>query len=203
MNRFMKTICTFLFASTVMTAPTHAASSSTTRTAVFAGGCFWCMQPSFDNTKGVSKTLVGYSGGDAKTATYDQVSNGNTGHFEAIEITYDPTVVTYEALLTIYLENIDPTQADGQFNDRGDHYKTAIFYANDTEKLAAEKALAAIAPKFAPAPIVVKLLPTKPFYAAEDYHQKYYEKNSLHYNAYKVGSGRAGFIKRVWGKKDK
>ena len=201
MNRFMKTICTFLFASTVMTASTHAASTSTTRTAVFAGGCFWCMQPSFDNTKGVSKTLVGYSGGDAKTATYDQVSNGNTGHFEAIEITYDPSVVTYEALLTIYLENIDPTQADGQFNDRGDHYKTAIFYANDAEKLAAEKALAAIAPKFAPAPIVVKLLPTKPFYAAEDYHQKYYEKNSLHYNAYKVGSGRAGFIKRVWGKK--
>lgn len=200
MNRFIKTICTFLFASTVMTASAHAAPT-TTRTAVFAGGCFWCMQPSFDNTKGVTQTLVGYSGGEAKTATYDQVSSGHTGHYEAIEITYDPNVVTYEALLTIYLENIDPTQADGQFNDRGDHYKTVIFYANDTEKLAAEKALAAIAPKFAPAPIVVKLMPAKPFYAAEDYHQKYYEKNSIHYNAYKVGSGRAGYIKRVWGKK--
>lgn len=200
MNRFIKTICTFLFASTVMTTSTHAAPTST-RTAVFAGGCFWCMQPSFDNTKGVTKTLVGYSGGEAKTATYDQVSSGHTGHYEAIEITYDPSMVKYEALLTIYLENIDPTQADGQFNDRGEHYKTVIFYANDAEKLAAEKALAAIAPKFAPAPIVVKLLPAKPFYAAEDYHQKYYEKNSIHYNAYKVGSGRAGYIKRVWGKK--
>lgn len=200
MNRFIKTICTFFFASTVMTASTHAAPT-TTRTAVFAGGCFWCMQPSFDNTKGVTQTLVGYSGGEAKTATYDQVSSGHTGHYEAIEITYDPSIVKYEALLTIYLENIDPTQADGQFNDRGEHYKTVIFYANDAEKLAAEKALAAIAPKFAPAPIVVKLLPTKPFYAAEDYHQKYYEKNSIHYNAYKVGSGRAGYIKRVWGKK--
>ena len=151
--------------------------------------------------KGVTKTLVGYSGGDAKTATYDQVSSGRTEHLEAIEITYDPSTVTYETLLTTYLENIDPTQADGQFNDRGAHYQTAIFYADAAQKSAAEKALKAIAPKFAPAPIVVKLLPAKPNYAAEDYHQKYYEKNSVHYNAYKVGSGRAGYIKRTWGEK--
>lgn len=172
-------------------------------TAVFAGGCFWCMQPSFDATEGVSKTLVGYSGGDAKTATYDQVSSGKTEHLEAIEITFDPSKVTYEKLLQTYLENIDPTQADGQFADRGPHYHTAIFYADAAQKTAAEKALKALEPKFAPQPIVVKLLPAKPFYAAEEYHQKYYEKNAVHYNAYKRGSGRAGFIERTWGKKDK
>ena len=201
MNRFIRSTLTLFFASTVMISTSNAVTPITTRTAVFAGGCFWCMQPSFDNTKGVTKTLVGYSGGDAKTATYDQVSSGKTEHLEAIEITYDPTIVTYEALLTTYLENIDPTQADGQFNDRGAHYHTAIFYADATQKTAAEKALNAIAPKFAPAPIVVKLLPAKPFYAAEDYNQKYYEKNTLHYEAYKYGSGRAGYIKKTWGKK--
>jgi methionine-S-sulfoxide reductase len=116
-------------------------------------------------------------------------------------VTYDPKKVSYERLLTIYLENIDPTQADGQFADRGPQYHTAIFYADEAQKAAAEKALKAIEAKFAPEPIVVKLLPAKPFYAAEDYHQKYYEKNSVHYNAYKRGSGREGFIERTWGKK--
>lgn len=199
MKHFIRTTLTLIFASTAMVTTTNAAT--TTRTAIFAGGCFWCMQPSFDTTKGVSKTLVGYSGGDAKTATYDQVSSGKTEHLEAIEITYDPALVTYEALLTNYIENIDPTQADGQFNDRGAHYQTAIFYADAAQKATAETALKALAPKFAPAPIVVKLLPAKPFYAAEDYHQKYYEKNKAHYDAYKVGSGRAGYIKRTWEKK--
>ena len=171
-----------------------------THTAMFAGGCFWCMQPSFDTTKGVTATLVGYAGGDAKTANYEAVSSGCSGHAEVIQITYDPTQVTYEKLLETFLENIDPTQADGQFGDRGPQYLTAIYYADDAQKKAAEKALAAIAPKFAPAPIVVSIKPTTTFYAAEDYHQKYYEKNKVHYNAYKYGSGRAGYIERTWKK---
>jgi len=172
----------------------------TTKTAMFAGGCFWCMQPSFDNAAGVTATSVGYAGGDAKTATYAQVSSGTTGHAEVIQVMYDPSKIAYEKLLETYLENIDPTDPHGQFADKGKHYQTAIYYADGAQKLAAEKALAAIAPKFAPKPIVVKIKPTTPFFAAEDYHQKYYQKNSSDYNAYKKGSGRAAYIEKVWGK---
>ncbi|MFZ4542310.1 MAG: peptide-methionine (S)-S-oxide reductase MsrA [Rickettsiales bacterium] len=185
------------FGSIAMAADTTA----TTKTALFGGGCFWCMQPSFDNTAGVTATSVGYAGGDAKTATYDQVSTGKTQHVEVIQITYDPAKVTYEKLLDIYLENIDPTDPEGQFADKGPQYQTAVYYADDTQKAAAEKALVALAPKFKPAPIAVKLKPLSPFYAAEDYHQKYYQKNAGHYNAYKVGSGRADYIEKTWGKK--
>ncbi len=181
---------------------THATPPApTTQTAMFAGGCFWCMQPSFDNTAGVLSTRVGYAGGDAKTATYEQVSSGRTGHVEVIEITYDPKKVSYEKLLDTYWENIDPTDGEGQFADKGSQYIPAIYYANDAQRLAAEASKKAIATKFAPKPILVKIIPTTPFYAAEDYHQRYYEKNSLHYNAYKVGSGRDGFLKETWGKK--
>lgn len=171
------------------------------KTALFGGGCFWCMQPSFDNTKGVTSTSVGYAGGDAKTANYDAVSTGTTGHVEVIQITYDAAQVTYETLLQTYLENIDPTDAEGQFADKGPQYRTVIFYADAVQKTAAEKALAAIAPKFAPSPIAVLIKPTSPFYAAEDYHQRYYEKNAAHYNAYKKGSGRAGYIEKTWKKR--
>lgn len=173
-------------------------AANTTKTAMFAGGCFWCMQPAFDTTAGVTATSVGYAGGDAKTANYDAVSTGKTGHVEVIQVTYDPAQVAYEKLLETYLENIDPTDAEGQFADKGSQYTTAIYYADAAQKAAAEKALAAIAPKFAPAPIVVKILPDTPFYAAEDYHQKYYQKKSVHYNAYKQGSGRAAYIEKTW-----
>jgi len=195
----MGLISMFLGGTALAAAP--AATPAGMATAVFAGGCFWCMQPSFDKTPGVINTRVGYTGGEAKTANYDDVSGGDTGHFEAIKITYDPSKVAYEKLLETYVENIDPTQADGQFADRGPQYHTAIFYADAAQKAAAEKALKALAPKFAPAPIVVMVLPAKPFYDAEEYHQKYYETNSAHYKAYKYGSGRAGFIERTWGKK--
>jgi methionine-S-sulfoxide reductase len=175
-------------------------SAPSPQTALFAGGCFWCMQPAFDNTPGVVSTSVGYTGGDAKTANYDAVSSGTTNHVEAIQVTYDPAKVKYEALVETYWENIDPTDAGGQFADRGTQYHTAIFYADEAQKAAAEKSKAAIAAKFAPKPIVVNILPAKPFYAAEDYHQKYYQKNSLHYNAYKHGSGRASYLEDTWGK---
>lgn len=186
-----------LFGSSAMAADVP---STATKTALFAGGCFWCMQPSYDNTPGVVATSVGYTGGDAASANYDAVSAGKTAHVEAIEITYDPAKVTYETLLATYWENIDPTDAGGQFADRGDHYRTAIFFADAAQKTAAELSKKAIQTKFAPAPIAVQILPAKPFYPAEDYHQKYYQKNSTHYNAYKQGSGRAGYLKQTWGK---
>lgn len=178
------------------------AAETTTNTALFAGGCFWCMQPAFDNKAGVIATSVGYAGGTAETANYESVSSGKTSHAEVIQITYDPTKVAYEALVEIYLENIDPTDAEGQFADKGIQYQTAIYYADDAQKHAAEKALSTIAPKFAPAPIVVKVKPAPTFYPAEDYHQKYYLKNSFRYNAYKYGSGRAGYLKKTWDKKE-
>ncbi len=196
MKRFITLFATILIGSSAMAAT----PTPTTKTALFGGGCFWCMQPSFDKTVGVTATSVGYAGGDAKTATYDHVSSGTTGHVEVIQVTYDPTKVGYEKLLENYLDNIDPTDADGQFADRGPQYQTVIYYADDAQKKAAEKALAAIAPKFAPAPIAVRLKPLTPFFPAEDYHQRYYEKNSAHYNAYKVGSGRAAYIEKTWKK---
>lgn len=169
-----------------------------TKTALFAGGCFWCVQPVFDTTKGVSKAVVGYTGGMKETATYEKVSTGKTGHIEAIQVTYDPAVVKYETLVQSFLHDIDPTDAGGQFADRGSQYHTAIFYADEEQKKAAEKELAAIAPKFAPKPIAVQVKPATEFYAAEDYHQQYYIKNSQHYNAYKKGSGRADYIEKTW-----
>ena len=182
---------------TLLTASTAMAA---TQSAMFAGGCFWCMQYAFDKMKGVS-TQVGYSGGAKETATYEQVSTGTTGHYETIQVTYDPAQVKYEALVETYLENIDPTDANGQFADQGTQYMPAIFYANEAQKKTAEKALADVAPKFKPKPIVVKVLPAKPFYAAEAHHQIYYKTNPDHFQAYEHGSGRADYIERTWGTK--
>lgn len=204
MRRSLTFAFLILFGSAAMAATTKSVSISgqqRTATAMFAGGCFWCMQPSFDQMIGVAATSVGYAGGDKKTATYAQVSTGTTGHIEVIQITYDPKQVTFQKLLKTYLENVDPTDAEGQFADKGSQYRTAIYYNDVAEKSAAEQALKDIAPKFAPTPIAIQILPTKPFYAAEADHQKYYMKNKAHYTAYKYGSGRADYIERTWGEK--
>ncbi len=197
MRRLLPFVATLVFGASAM-----AADTSTPKTALFGGGCFWCMQPAFDNTPGVVSTFVGYTGGAAKDANYERVSMGTTGHVEVIQVTYDPTKVTYETLLETYWENIDPTDPNGQFADKGSQYKPAIYYADEAQKKAAEDSVPAIAKKFAPAPIVVKIIPATPFYAAEEYHQKYYQKNAVHYNLYKHGSGRAGFLKENWGGKE-
>ncbi len=170
--------------------------------ATFAGGCFWCMQPPFDKTKGVVKTIVGYTGGKEVGPTYEQVSYGRTGHREAIEVTFDPKVVTYAELVEVFWRSIDPTQANGQFADIGSQYQTAIFYHSEEQKRIAEESKQRLAAsgKFAK-PIVVPILPASPFYAAEEYHQKYYLKNPAHYNRYAVGSGRYPFLEKTWGKK--
>jgi len=182
-----------------LSANTNEVKAENMQQAVFAGGCFWCMQPPFDQTHGVLKTEVGYLGGHVENPTYEQISTGITGHVEAIRIYYDAELVSYSDLLDVFWHNIDPTQADGQFADRGSQYKTVIFYANDDENKAAEASKAALSAsgKFSQ-PIATSLQPLSIFYVGEDYHQQYYQKNSVHYNAYKRGSGRAGFIEKMW-----
>jgi peptide methionine sulfoxide reductase msrA/msrB len=176
--------------------PTPAA----TRMAIFAGGCFWCMQPPFDNGKGVVKTVVGYSGGSAADATYEKVSAHRTKHREVIEVTYDPAQISYDQLLDIFWRQINPTQADGQFHDIGLSYQAAVFYGSEEEKNAADtsKEKLSRSGKFSK-PIVTEILPAQPFYPAEEYHQKYYLKNAAAYEAYHVGSGRASFLEKIWG----
>jgi methionine-S-sulfoxide reductase len=171
------------------------------KSAIFAGGCFWCMQPPFDHAKGVVKTIVGYSGGTEPNPTYQQVSSEKTGHRESIEVTYDPAQINYDQLLDIYWRNINPTQANGQFADIGSSYRAAIFYANDDEKKLAEASKEKLAKsgKFQK-PIVTEILPAMKFYPAEEYHQKYYLKNPVAFEAYHVGSGRVGYLERIWGK---
>ncbi len=175
-------------------------AAAATRTAVFAGGCFWCMEKPYDQTPGVVKTVVGYIGGSKDDANYKAVAAHKTQHREAIEITYDPAVTSYEKLLDVYWRNIKPTQANGQFADIGLSYQAAIYFANEEEKKAAAASKEALAKsgKF-DQPIVTEILPAQSFYPAEDYHQEYYKKNPADYNAYYVGSGRAGYLKKTWG----
>lgn len=189
----------FLFILLLMGAPAMATTPLLPyETAIFGGGCFWCMQPAFDSTKGVLGTEVGYTGGDVANPTYEQVISDTTGHVEAIRIEYDPNMVSYEQLLEIYWENIDPLDAGGQFADRGEHYHTIIFTSNGAQEDAAKLSREKVAAKFAPKPIATQIRPAKPFYPAEDYHQRYYEKNKLRYNAYKYGSGRVDRLEELW-----
>ena len=172
-----------------------------TKTAVFAGGCFWCMQPPYDTAKGVTKTVVGYTGGTKETANYELVSAHKTQHREVIEVTYDPAQISYDQLIDIFWHNIRPTQADGQFHDIGLSYQAAIYFANDEEKKTAEASKEKLAKsgKF-DQPIVTEILPRKPFYPGEDYHQKYYLKSPGAFEAYHIGSGRVSYLQGVWGK---
>jgi methionine-S-sulfoxide reductase len=179
-----------------------AQTSPATKTAVFAGGCFWCIQPAFDKAPGVIKTVVGYCGGTEPNPTYELVGSEKTKYRESIEITYDPSKISYDQLLDIYWRQIDPTQADGQFTDVGPSYRAAVFYANDEEKKVAEasKGKLASSGKFKK-PIATEILPATKFWPAEDYHQKYYQQNPAHFEAFEYGSGRASFQKRNWPEK--
>lgn len=177
-------------------------SPVTTRTAVFAGGCFWCIQPAFDKAPGVLKTIVGYCGGTEPNPTYELVGSEKTKYRESIEISYDPAKISYNQLLDIYWRQIDPTQADGQFTDIGPSYRAAIFFGSDEEKKIAEESKQKLAGsgKFKK-PIVTEILPAMKFWPAEDYHQKYYQHNPEHFEAFEHGSGRVSFQKKNWGEK--
>jgi methionine-S-sulfoxide reductase len=177
-------------------------SPVTTKTAVFAGGCFWCIQPAFDKAPGVVKTIVGYCGGTEPNPTYELVGSEKTKYRESIEITYDPAKISYDQLLDIYWKQIDPTQSDGQFTDIGPSYRAAIFYGSEDERKIAEgsKDKLSRSGKFKN-PIVTEILPAMKFWPAEDYHQKYYQQNPEHFEAFEHGSGRVSFQKKNWGDK--
>jgi peptide methionine sulfoxide reductase msrA/msrB len=167
--------------------------------AAFAGGCFWCMVKPFDQIPGVQSVISGYTGGHTVNPTYNEVCSETTGHTEAVQITFDPHLIKYEDLLDLFWRQIDPTDAGGQFNDRGSSYRSAIFYHSEEQRLLAEESKQALAAsgRFRGA-IVTEIVPAATFYAAEEYHQHYYKKNPIHYQMYRIGSGRQGFLKTRW-----
>lgn len=169
------------------------------KVALFGGGCFWCMEKPFTELYGVSNVQVGYCGGKETDAHYSQVASGHTDHLEAIEVRYDEALVSYENLLDTYWRNIDPTDSNGQFADRGPHYTTAIFYSDEDQRLIAEKSKVMLdESKRFKDPVVTIIRPAKEFYPAETHHQSYYKKQPHHYYAYHEGSGRAGFLRATW-----
>lgn len=171
-----------------------------TRIAVFAGGCFWCIQPAFDKAPGVIKTVVGYCGGSEPNPTYELVTSEQTKYRESLEVTYDPAKISFAQLLDIYWKQIDPTQSDGQFTDIGPSYRAAIFYGSDEEKRIAEQSREQLAKsgKFKK-PVVTEIISAMKFWPAEDYHQQYYRKNPEHFEAFEQGSGRVSFGEKTWG----
>jgi peptide-methionine (S)-S-oxide reductase len=171
------------------------------QTAIFAGGCFWCMEPPYDNLDGVISTTSGYTGGSKKDPSYKEVSRGVTGHAEAVQIIYDPTRVSYDELLNVFWHNIDPTNANGQFCDWGNQYRSEIFYQDaEQEKLAKQSKSALIESKPFDAPVVTEITQASTFYPAEDYHQDYYQKNPVRYKFYRYGCGRDKQLEELWGK---
>ncbi|RXJ04068.1 peptide-methionine (S)-S-oxide reductase [Anaerobacillus alkaliphilus] len=167
--------------------------------ATFAGGCFWCMVKPFHEQEGIHSVTVGYTGGHTEKPTYKEVCQENTGHYEAVQITFDPELYPYEKLLDVFWKQIDPTDPGGQFGDRGQSYQTAIFYHSKEQEEKAEHSKKQLeeSGRFTK-PIVTAILPASTFYVGEDYHQDYYKKNPAHYSLYSVGSGRVGFIKTHW-----
>ncbi len=170
-----------------------------TEIATFAGGCFWCMEPSFEKLKGVKEVIAGYTGGHKENPTYEEVSSGATGHLEAIQVIYDPSAISYTDLLDVFWKHIDPTDAGGQFIDRGSQYTTAIFYHNDTQKKQAEATKRQLDKSGRyDKPIVTTIRKASRFYRAEDYHQNYYKKSPVRYELYRLNSGRDNYLKKIW-----
>ncbi len=178
--------------------PATATRRAAMDTAVFAGGCFWCMEPPYDKLDGVLSTTSGYTSGSVLNPTYEQVSRGGTGHTEGVQVVFDPARVTYAKLLHVFWRNIDPFARDRQFCDRGDQYRSGIYPRNATQKEAADASLRAIAARFSQ-PIATEIVSATRFYAAEDYHQDYYMKNPVRYKYYRGGCGRDGRLKEIWG----
>ncbi len=169
------------------------------RKATFAGGCFWCVESDFEKVDGVVEVISGYTGGQKKNPTYEEVSAGGTGHVEAVQVLYDPKKISYEDLLEVFWRHVDPTDPDGQFVDRGQQYRTAIFYQDTEEKRLAEKSKRDLeASRRFDKPIATEILPLNGFYRAEDYHQDYYKTHAVRYKYYRWNSGRDQFLKKVW-----
>jgi peptide-methionine (S)-S-oxide reductase len=181
-------------------AAAHAQSTpAKTEVAIFAGGCFWCVEEAYEKVPGVISAVSGYTGGTVANPTYEQVASKATGHAEAVEVTYDPGKVSYEQLVDWFWRNIDPFDAKGQFCDKGSPYRSAIFYKDDAQKKVAEASRDALKARFKE-PIVTKIEPAATFYPAEDYHQGYYKTNQFRYQYYKFGCGRPQRLEQIWGK---
>ncbi len=183
-------------------ASTSSSSPQGSAVAIFAGGCFWCTESDFDKVPGVLSTTSGYTGGHVDNPSYEQVSAGNTGHVEAVQVRYDPSRTSYAKLLEAYWPSIDPLTANAQFCDHGSQYRSVIFYGSPEEKTLAEASKAALqaSGRFSQ-PIVTDILPASTFYPAEDYHQDYYQKNPLRYAYYRHGCGRDARLEQLWGKR--
>ena len=180
--------------------PVAAPAPADRAVAIFSGGCFWCMEPPFDALPGVFATTSGYTGGTLANPSYEQVSSGTTGHIESVKVEYDPQQVSYAQLLEVFWRNVDPTDAEGQFCDRGHQYTTAIFTSGEEQKRAAEESKQALdASHRLTRPVVTSIRDAGPFYPAEDYHQDYYQKNPLRYKFYRSGCGRDSTLEKLWG----
>lgn len=203
-----------LLAALAILASAAAVQAKDLQTAIFAGGCFWCVESDFESVRGVTEAVSGYTGGSTKNPTYKQVSDGGTGHYEAVEVTYDADVVGYDMLMDIFWHSVDPVDAGGQFCDRGDSYRTAVFYRTEEQKRIAEASKAAIdVSGVLPKKIVTPILPAAPFYRAEDYHQGYYKSDKLvltrfgpvskatAYKKYRKGCGRDARLEKLRGNK--
>ena len=182
-------------------APVSRAGLGTAK-ATFAGGCFWCMETAFEGLPGVTAVISGYTGGFKKHPAYEEVSSGSTGHAESVQITYDPRRITYAQLLDVFWHNVDPTQANGQFCDHGTQYRSAIFYADSSERRQAEawrRSLETTPQRFK-GPIVTQIVPAPEFWPAEEYHQDFYRKDPVRYESYRTGCGRDRRLAELWGK---
>ena len=199
-NRFA---CVGLLVAALAASPAHSQQKPAAglETAVFAGGCFWCMEPPYDELPGVVSTTSGYIGGQKKNPTYEEVSSGNTGHTEAVQVVYDPKKVTYAKLLEVFWRNIDPTTPNAQFCDHGSQYRSGIFYLNEDQRRLADASREQIerTKKFRE-PVVTEITRATIFYPAEDYHQDYYKKNPLRYKFYRANCGRDTRLEQLWGK---
>jgi len=181
----------------------RAENNGNLETATFAGGCFWCMEPPFDKLDGVISTTSGYTGGQAKNPSYEEVSSGVTGHAESVEVVFDPRKISYGKLLDVFWRNIDPLTPNAQFCDHGSQYRTAIFYHGEEQKQLAEASKKALeeSGRFSQ-PIATEIVPAEEFYKAEEYHQDYYQKNPLRYKYYRYACGRDQVLERLWGKNE-
>lgn len=196
----MKYVILFLFGLLFVTSPTPG-SAAQREQALFAGGCFWCMEAPFDGLPGVVSVISGYTGGRTRSPTYQEVSAGGTGHVEAVQILFDPAIVSYATLLELFWHNIDPTVSDRQFCDVGTQYRGVIFYRDDVQRRLAQQSKERL-DKNKPfrQPVVTELLPAAEFYPAEEYHQHYYKKNPLRYRYYRAACGRDQRLKELWGR---
>jgi methionine-S-sulfoxide reductase len=207
MKRLIRVVLTFFMLNPAALAHAEtvgggrAAGGKSLETATFAGGCFWCMEPPFDELEGVVSTTSGYTGGQKKDPTYEEVSAGETGHVEAVQVVFDPTKISYSELLEVFWRNVDPTTPNRQFCDVGSQYRAAIFYHSEEQRRLAEASKKALAESGRlMKPIVTEIVPASEFYQAEDYHQDYYKKNPIRYKFYRYNCGRDQILAKIWGK---